>query len=67
MSKSIDKLRAELKDAEAEYLSALEHDLERREGSGAQERRHEERLEKLRDAVAECERHLASAKRESER
>lgn len=59
MSKTVEQAEAALARANAALLSELERDAERSEGSGAQERRREERQQSLRDAVAQCERDLA--------
>lgn len=45
------QLEQELKKAEEALAQWQEHDFNRRDGSGAQDRRHEERGERLRDAV----------------
>ncbi|ENA27039.1 hypothetical protein HMPREF1487_09518 [Pseudomonas sp. HPB0071] len=65
MSQAVEQATAALAAARAAYLSELERDAERGEGSGAQERRREEHQQSLRDAVAECERDLEIAKRQS--
>jgi uncharacterized protein YpuA (DUF1002 family) len=65
MSKTVEQAEAALASANAAYLSELKRDSERGEGSGAQERRREERLESLRDDVAERERDLEVAKRKA--
>ncbi|MDR6680203.1 hypothetical protein [Pseudomonas oryzihabitans] len=66
MSKTVEQATAALAAANAAYLSELERDAERREGSGAQERRREEHQQLLRNAIAQCERDLEAAKRQSE-
>lgn len=63
MSKIVEQAEAELAAAKAAYLSELERDCERSDGSGAQERRREEHQQKLRDEIARCERNLEEAKR----
>lgn len=62
MSKTVEQAEAALARANAALLSELERDAERSEGSGAQERRREERQQSLRDAVAQCERDLAEVR-----
>lgn len=62
MSETVEQATAALAAAKAALLSELERDAERQEGSGAQERRREEHLQSLRDAVYECERNLGAAK-----
>lgn len=64
MSKTIEQAEAALEAARAAYLSELERDCERSEGSGAQERRREEIQQSLRDELAKCERDLEEAKRQ---
>lgn len=66
MTKAIDEAKAAFEAARAAYLSALEHDLDRNEGSGAQERRNEERLERLRDAEYDAKRELEVAERQQQ-
>lgn len=63
MTKNLEEAKATLHAATAAYASALEHDCERSEGSGAQERRNDERLEKLRDAEYDAKRELEAAER----
>lgn len=63
MTKTVAQAEAALKSAESELLSELKRDCERSEGSGAQERRREERQQSLRDDVRQCERDLEEAKR----
>lgn len=63
MNKTVEQAEAALASANAAYLSELKRDCERSEGSGAQERRREERQQSLRDAIAQCERDLEEAKR----
>jgi hypothetical protein len=67
VTKTVEEARAALDAARAAYLSALERDCERREGSGAQERRNDERLEKLRDAEYDAERELEAAERQRQK
>ena len=62
-NKTIEQAEADLASAKAVYLAELERDLERGEGSGAQERRREEYQESLRDVITQCERVLEGAKR----
>ena len=57
----IDVARGRLEEARAAHQEALRQDSERPEGSGAQERRNDERLQRLADAEAECERALEKA------
>lgn len=57
----IEVARERLKEAKAARLEALRQDSERPEGSGAQKRRNDERLQRLADAEAECERALEKA------
>ena len=45
------QLEQELKEAEEALAQWQEYDLNRRDGSGAQDRRHEERGERMRNAV----------------
>ncbi|MGG4660451.1 hypothetical protein ACLPJF_21240 [Pseudomonas vlassakiae] len=66
MSQTVEQATAALAAANAAYLSELERDAERGEGSGAQERRREEHQQSLRDAIAQCERDLEAAKSQSE-
>jgi len=63
MNKSVAQAEAALSSANSAYLSELESDIERQEGSGAQERRRDDRRQALGDAVAQCERDLEEAKR----
>lgn len=63
MTKTIDEATADFEAARAAYLSALERDCERSEGSGAQERRNDEYLETLRHAEHDAEQALEAAKR----
>jgi hypothetical protein len=60
MSKTVEQAEVALALVKAANLSELERDCER---SGAQERRREEHQQSLRNAVAQCERHLTEAKR----
>lgn len=62
MNKAVEQAEAALAAAQASYLSELERDCERGEGSGAQERRREEHQQSLRDELAKCERDLEEAK-----
>lgn len=62
MNQTVEQAEAALASAKAAYLSELERDCERSEGSGAQERRREERQQSLRDAIARCERELDEAR-----
>jgi len=61
MRKTIEEAKAALDVARAAVLSEMESDLTRKDGSGAQERRREERQQKLRDAEYEAERELEQA------
>lgn len=63
MNKTVEQATAALPAANAAYLSELERDVERGEGSGAQERRREEHQQSLRDEIAQCERDLNEAQR----
>ena len=67
MTKTVEEATAELEAARAAYLSALKRDCERSEGSGAQERRNDERLERLRNAEYEAEQELEAAKRQQQK
>lgn len=67
MTKTVEEATAELEAARAAYLSALERDCERSEGSGAQERRNDERLERLRNAEYDAEQELEAAKRRQQK
>lgn len=62
MALTIEQAQAALDAAKADYLAELRQDCERRDGSFAQERRREEHQQRLRDAVAQCERDLESVK-----
>lgn len=61
MNKTVEQAEAALAVAKTSYLSELERDCERSEGSGAQERRREEHQQSLRDELARCERDLEEA------
>ncbi len=63
MSKTVEQATAALAAANAAFLSELERDSERGEGSTNQERRREEHQRSLRDDIAQCERDLEEAKR----
>lgn len=63
MSKTVEEAKAALDAARAAVLSEMESDIARKEGSGAQERRREERQQKLRDAEYQAERELEQAER----
>lgn len=63
MTKTVEEAKVSLKAASAAYLSALEYDCERSEGSGAQERRNDERLERL----CAAKRELDEAEREQQK
>lgn len=65
MSQTIEQAAAALAAAKAAYLSELERDAERGDGSGPQERRRAEHQQSLRDAIVQCERDLEQAKRQS--
>ena len=67
MTKRVEEAKAALDAASAACASALKHDCERSEGSGAQERRNDERLEKLRDAEYDAKRELEAAERDQQR
>jgi hypothetical protein len=62
MQQTMQHAQAALDSAKAAYLAELQRDCERPDGSSAQERRREEHQEKLRQAVAQCERDLEAAK-----
>ena len=62
MSNSVEQAEAALKEANEAYLSELERDSRRSDGSGAQERRREEHQQSLRDTISRCERALEDAK-----
>lgn len=57
------QLEQELKEAEEALAQWQEHDFNRRDGSGAQDRRHEERGERLRDAVSSARQAVEAQKR----
>ncbi|MGZ8876369.1 MAG: hypothetical protein ACXW1F_07825 [Halobacteriota archaeon] len=63
MSKTVEEAKAALDVARAAVLNEMESDITRKEGSGAQERRREERQQNLRDAEYEAERELEQAER----
>lgn len=63
MSKTVEQATAALAAANAAFLSELERDCERGEGSTNQERRREEHQRSLKDDIAQCERDLEEAKR----
>jgi hypothetical protein len=63
MSKSIEQAEVALKEAESAFEDELKRDIERSEGSGAQERRREEWQESLRDDIAKCKRDLEIAQK----
>jgi hypothetical protein len=63
MTKTVEQAEAALASAEAAYLRELEADCDRSEGSGAQERRHEEHRQSLRDDIAQCKHDLEEVKR----
>lgn len=63
MSQTVEQAQAALDAAKANYLAELERDCERRDGSFAQERRREEHQQRLREAVAQCERDLDAVKK----
>ena len=67
MTKTVEEAKAAFAAASAAYLNALEHDCERSEGSGAQERRNDERLERLRDAEYDAKQVLEEAEREQQK
>lgn len=62
MSQTIAEAQAAYDAARSALLSELERDIERRDGSGAQERRREEHQQDLRDEEARCKRALENAK-----
>lgn len=66
MAKTIEQATADFEAARAAYMSALERDCERSEGSGAQERRNDKYLETLREAERDAERELTAAKRQQQ-
>lgn len=63
MSKTIEQAAAELATANANYLNELERDIERLDGSGAQEARRETHRESLRDAIYQGERAVEEVRR----
>ncbi|OFA09038.1 hypothetical protein [Duganella phyllosphaerae] len=63
MTQTVEQAEIALAKAKAEFLSELETFANSGDGSGAQERRREERLQRLRDAEYQCERDLEQAKR----
>jgi hypothetical protein len=65
MNQSIEQAEAALASAKAAYLSELQRDSDRGDGSDAQERRREENQQALRDDIAKCERDLETAKENS--
>jgi len=65
MSKTVEQAEAALAAAKNAYLSEVKRDSERREGSGAQERRGEEHQASLRRTVEQCERDLEEARRQA--
>jgi hypothetical protein len=67
VTKTAEEAKVALEAASAAYLSALERDCERSEGSGAQERRNDERLERLRDAKYAAKRELEAVEREQQK
>lgn len=67
MDQIVEQAEAALASAKAAYLSELERDCERSEGSGAQERRREEHQQSLRDAITRCERKLEEARAKRQR
>lgn len=63
MATTVAEARKALATAEAEYLSELEQDAKRSEGSGAQERRREERQDAMREKIYQCKLALEHAER----
>lgn len=63
MGKTIEQAQAALTEAKTRLLNELERDAQRDQGSDVQERRREDRLESLRNAVDQCERELDEALR----
>ena len=63
MSNTHQEAQAQLDVANAAYQDELQQDGDRSEGSGAQERRREERQQRLKDEVDRCERALELAKK----
>jgi hypothetical protein len=63
MSKTIKEVQAQLDAANAAYQDELRQDGDRSEGSGAQERRREERQQRLKDEVDRCKRDLELAQK----
>ena len=63
MSQTVEQAEAALAAAQADYLSELQRDAERGEGSGAQERRREEHQQSLRETRDQCRHDLEAAKR----
>lgn len=63
MGKTIEQAQAALTEAKTRLLNELERDAQRDQGSDVQERRREDHLESLRNAVDQCERELDAALR----
>lgn len=63
MTQTVEQAEIALAKAKADFMSELEVFANSGEGSGAQERRREERLQRFRDAESQCERDLDQAKR----
>ncbi|HCE5740195.1 TPA: hypothetical protein NHK44_005861 [Pseudomonas aeruginosa] len=62
MSQTVAEAQAAYDAARSALLNELERDIERPEGSGAQERRREEHQQALRDEEDRCKRALENAK-----
>ena len=65
MAKTVAQAEAALAAANAAFISELEADCNRSEGSGAQEARRAKYQQGLQDDIARCERELEEAKRGS--
>ena len=63
MSKTVAEAESTLAEAKTKFLSELEADAQRGDGSGAQERRREEHQQGLRNTVLCCEQDLEEARR----
>lgn len=60
---TVEQAQTALTSARAAYQEEVRLDSQRSEGSGAQERRREERLDELRERVWQCEQDLKDAQR----
>ncbi|MDQ2077565.1 hypothetical protein [Marinimicrobium sp. ABcell2] len=63
MNRTVNQAEEALESAKSAYTSELKRDIDRGEGSEAQERRREEHQRSLRDNVAQCERDLEVARK----